>query len=144
MLHVAVELSILLGFAGYEWLGLLSGGMVSAGYLAVFLAQPWRVASTLLLSLATSLIVKGLQHLLILFGRRRFIATVLVSMVLAWAVERSLFYLTDIHQDFRVVGYIIPGLIANDMEKQGVAKTLLVLALMTSIIWTLMHLGLLG
>jgi hypothetical protein len=42
------------------------------------------------------------------------------------------------------IGYIIPGLIANDMIKQGVIKTLIMVMLVSALIWMAMHAGLLG
>ncbi|MDY4609197.1 MAG: poly-gamma-glutamate biosynthesis protein PgsC [Sphaerochaetaceae bacterium] len=141
MLHSAVAISILLGFLSTEFLGILSGGLVSAGYLAFYLEQPFRILSTVLLSVATCGLVKLLQRKIILFGRRRFMLTVLLCMVLAFIVEKCFFFFTDINQDMRIIGYIVPGLIANDMEKQGVVKTLLMTLLIAAIIWLIMHSG---
>lgn len=141
MLHSAVAISIILGFLSTEFLGVLSGGLVSAGYLAFYLEQPFRILTTILLAILTCGIVKLLQRWVILFGRRRFMLTVLLSLIFASIVERSFFYMTDINQDLRIIGYIIPGLIANDMEKQGIFKTLLMVLLIAVIIWLIMHLG---
>lgn len=141
MLHSAVAISILLGFLSTEFLGILSGGLVSAGYLAFYLEQPFRILTTILLSIVTCGLIKLLQHRIILFGRRRFMLTVLFSMILAFFVERGFVFLTDINQDMRIIGYIIPGLIANDMEKQGIVKTLLMVLLIAVVIWLIMHSG---
>ncbi len=141
MLHSAVAISILLGFLSTEFLGILSGGLVSAGYLAFYLEQPFRILTTILLSIITCGLIKLLQRRIILFGRRRFMLTVLFSMILAFLVEKGFVFLTDINQDMRIIGYIIPGLIANDMEKQGIVKTLLMVLLIAVIIWLIMHSG---
>ena len=141
MLHSAVAISILLGFLSTEFLGVLSGGLVSAGYLAFYLEQPFRIITTLLLAMATCGLVKLLQRKIILFGRRRFMLTVLLCMIFAFFIEKCFFFFTDVNQDLRIIGYIIPGLIANDMEKQGVLKTLLMLLLIAGIIWLIMHSG---
>lgn len=144
MLHAAVALSIILGFASTEFLGLLTGGIVSAGYIAFYLEQPFRVISTLVLSVATCLIVEFLQRHLILFGRRRFMITVLISIIISALWESSYFYFSFINQDLRIIGYIIPGLIANDMEKQGIVRTLLMLIIVSAIIWLFLHLRILS
>lgn len=143
MLHSAVALSIILGFASQEFLG-ASGGLVSAGYLAFYFEQPLRIISTLLLSILTVGIVKLLKTQMIIYGRRRFMITVLVSMLLSYVIEKSFFYAQNINQDIRVVGYIIPGLIANDMEKQGILRTLPIIVINSSIIWLVIHLRLLA
>lgn len=144
MLHAAVALSILLGFIFTEFFGILTGGMISAGYLAFYLEQPFRIASTLLLAVLIYAIVKLLSNFLILFGRRRFMLTVILGLLLSALIEKGFILLTDINQDMRIIGYIIPGLIANDMMKQGVVKTLAMVLLVSGLIWMTIHAGLLG
>ena len=70
--------------------------------------------------------------------------TVLLGIFLSVIVEKSFILMTDINQDMRIIGYIIPGLIANDMIKQGVFKTLVMVMLVSALIWMAMHAGLLG
>ncbi len=141
MLHTAVALSVILGFCSTELLGILSGGIVSAGYLAFYLEQPFRIASTVILSVLVCYLVRLAQYKLIIFGRRRFVVTVVLSIILAYAWERSFYYFSGVNQDLRIIGYIIPGLIANDMLKQGILKTLVMLVIISCIIWLIMHLG---
>lgn len=144
MLHAAVALSILLGFIFTEFFGVLTGGMISAGYLAFYLEQPFRIASTLILATLVFCSVKVLSNYLILFGRRRFMLTVILGLLLSALIEKAFILMTDINQDMRIIGYIIPGLIANDMMKQGIIKTLIMVLLVSGIIWMVMHAGLLG
>lgn len=143
MLHSAVALSIILGFVSIEFLGFLPGGIVSAGYLAFFFEQPFRVVSTLLLAIVICYAVKILQNWLIIYGRRRFMLTVVLSIILSAVIENNFIYISGISQDFRIIGYIIPGLIANDMQKQGVIKTLISVLIISMIIFLCMHLGVL-
>ena len=141
MLRTAVVLSVLLGFVGSEFLGILSGGLVSAGYISFYINQPARVASTLLMAVAICLIVRALGHVIILFGRRRFILTMLVSILLTQILESILIVTSTVDIDMRIIGYIIPGLIANDMEKQGIFKTLIMICACAAIIWLVLHIG---
>lgn len=143
MLHTAVALSVILGFASVEFLGLLSGGIVSAGYLAFYLEQPFRIVSTLALALLVCLLVKLLQNFMIIYGRRRFMVTILLSIILSTVIEGSFIITSGIAQDLRMIGYIIPGLIANDMEKQGIFKTLAMVVIISLIIYLILHLGVL-
>ena len=123
MLQQAITLSIIFGFLSTEFLGLYTGGLVSAGYLAFFMEQPYRIASTIVLSI----IVYGLTRLMgkavILYGRRRFMATVLLGILLTWFYEDHGDIFKFVSQDMRVIGYMIPGLLANDMWKQGIVRT---------------------
>lgn len=143
MLHTAVALSVILGFASVEFLGLLSGGIVSAGYLAFYLEQPFRIVSTLALAVLVCLLVKLLQNFMIIYGRRRFMVTILLSVILSTVIEGSFIITSGIAQDLRMIGYIIPGLIANDMEKQGIFKTLAMVVIISLIIYLILHLGVL-
>lgn len=134
MLETAITLSVVFSFILSEALGFLSGGLVSAGYLAFFIDQPLRIAATLGLSIMIAILVSVLSQWLILFGRRRFVLTVLLSLAAAWLFERFSYRMNLIPQDMRIIGYLIPGLIANDMVRQGVIKTLLSLLLCTAVI----------
>ncbi|MBQ5364904.1 MAG: hypothetical protein IIU49_02420, partial [Spirochaetales bacterium] len=60
---------------------------------------------------------------IIIYGRRRFMVVILLSVIFTWAVEQ-LTHTGAIGIDIRMVGFIIPGLIANDMLRQGVVRTL--------------------
>ncbi|NMA70871.1 MAG: poly-gamma-glutamate biosynthesis protein PgsC, partial [Firmicutes bacterium] len=89
MVERAVGIGVLLNLLVYEGIGLTAGGMVAPGYLALFLDQPLRVGATLLVATATWLAVAyGLGRVVILFGRRRYGAMLVVGMVGSWALAR--------------------------------------------------------
>ncbi|MEF9895896.1 MAG: poly-gamma-glutamate biosynthesis protein PgsC [Clostridia bacterium] len=141
MQQKAIGLSIILGFLSIELLGLHAGGLVSAGYLAFYLEQPYRLASTIALAVATCLLTKLLQKFVIIYGSRRFMVTVLLSMLGTWLFEMSAYSLHMVPQDMRIIGYIIPGLMANDMCKQGIFKTLGMTLLLAVIIRLILMTG---
>ena len=135
MLHIVIGLSIILGFLSVEFLGLFTGGLVSAGYLAFYMDQPWRVVSTIVLAVVIYLITLGLQKIIIIYGRRRFMVTVLLSLISTWLLEKGLYgNLGSLELDIRVVGFIIPGLIANDMFKQGILRTILGVSILAVVV----------
>ena len=123
MLYKTMALSVILGFLSSEFLGIATGGLVSAGYLAFFMGSPARVVSTLAVSVVIYLVTLLLQKWIIIYGRRRFMVVVLLSVIFTWLVEQ-ITHTGAIGTDIRMVGFIIPGLIANDMLRQGVVKTL--------------------
>ena len=137
MLQQAIGLSIILGFLSTELLGLFTGGLISAGYVE----QPWRILSTLALSLAVYGLTKLIGRLVILYGRRRFMLTVILGILLGWLYESCSYYISGISQDLRVVGYIIPGLLANDMCKQGIWRTVLMALLCALVIRLILTAG---
>ena len=141
MLFSTVALSVILSFLVTELTGLLTGGMVSAGYLAFYFSEPMRILSTFLLSALIALILRLSREFLILYGRRRFMFSILLSILFVYALEKAYFILSPLSLDLRVIGYIIPGLIANDMEKQGIIRTSLALIIVTALVKLLSILG---
>ncbi|MBQ0071513.1 MAG: poly-gamma-glutamate biosynthesis protein PgsC [Spirochaetales bacterium] len=141
MLSTTIALSVILGFVCTEFTGLLTGGLVSSGYLAYYFQEPTRMVSTLLVSILICLLVKALKCVMILYGRRRFMVTVVMSILAVHLIESFYYYGASINMDLRIIGYIIPGLIANDMEKQGILKTLGVVIVLTLVLRLLILLG---
>ena len=141
MLFSTVALSVILSFLVTELTGLLTGGMVSAGYLAFYFSEPMRILSTILLSTLIALILRLSREFLILYGRRRFMLSILLSILFVYALEKAYFIMSPLSLDLRVIGYIIPGLIANDMEKQGILRTSLALIIVTALVKLLSILG---
>ena len=141
MLQQAIGLSIILGFLSTELLGIFTGGLVSAGYLAFFLEQPYRILSTLLLSLVVYGLTRLIGRVVIRYGRRRFMLTVILGILLGWLYESQSYYISGISQDLRIIGYIIPGLVANDMCKQGIWRTVLMILVCTLLIRLILTAG---
>ena len=134
MIVYSVGLSIFVSLLFTEVVGLYTGGLISSGYLALFLHQPVRLATTFGAALATFGIIRLLSEWMLIYGRRRFAAAVLIGYLAGAAFS---FFAADsfgADQDMRVIGYIIPGLIANDMHRQGVFKTILCLAAVAAMV----------
>lgn len=134
MIAQTVGIGIIASFLFAEWVGLSAGGLIVPGYLAFFLDQPVRVGVTFLVALLSHGLVKLLSRYVIIYGQRRFMATVLIGFLLGWALEMTVIQLPMLSQDFRMIGYIIPGLLANDMIRQGVTKTVISALTVTAIV----------
>ena len=141
MLYSTVALSVIFSFLTTEMTGILTGGMISAGYLAYWIGEPLRILSTLLMSILIALILRLSRHFLILYGRRRFMLSILLSIFGVFIVEKSYFFLSSLSFDLRIIGYIIPGLIASDMEKQGIVRTIAALSAVTIVVKLMSMLG---
>ena len=141
MLYSTVALSVIISFLTTELTGLLTGGMISAGYLAYWFGEPMRIVSTLLMSILIAIIIRVSRHFLILYGRRRFMLSILLSIFGVYLVEKSYFFVSEFSFDMRIIGYIIPGLIASDMEKQGILRTTLALSAVTIVVKLLSLIG---
>ena len=134
MIYQAIGIGMVVSFAFYEIVGLSPGGIVVPGYIALFLDQPIRILVTLLVALLTYFTVKILSNYIILYGRRRFLAMVLVSFLLKWLIEEIIIKMPIPGMELRSIGYIIPGLIANEMRRQGIFPTIYSLAIVSIIV----------
>lgn len=125
MISHAIGLGLVLSFIYVEIVGLSAGGLIVPGYLALYWDNPLRILATLLVAAISYLLIKVISNYVILFGRRRFLATVLVGFIIGWLLDLFVFRFFATAQDLRAIGFIVPGLIANDMVKQGVLNTAL-------------------
>jgi len=121
----AIGLGLVLSLVFSETLGLAAGGMVVPGYIALMIHQPLRILGTIVVALATFFTVKLQSNYMFLYGRRRTVMIIMVGFCFGWA-SRELFVITPsgLTVEFQAIGYIIPGLIANWMERQGVVQTI--------------------
>jgi len=124
MIYQAIGIGIVVSFGFYEIVGLSPGGIVVPGYIALFLDQPIRILVTLLIALLTYLIISKLSNYIILYGRRRFLAMILIGFLLKWLIEEVIITIPVSGVELRSIGYIIPGLIANEIRRQGILPTI--------------------
>ena len=134
MIYQAIGIGVMVSFAFYEMVGFSPGGIVVPGYVALFLDQPIRILVTLLVALLTYFAVKILSNYIILYGRRRFLSMVLVSFLLKWLIEEIIIKMPISGIELRSIGYIIPGLIANEMRRQGIFPTIYSLAIVSIVV----------
>ena len=130
MYHEIVLAGVALSLIFSELTGLSPAGLVVPGYIALSLQTPMRVVYTLALAFAAWGIAKLLARFMILYGRRRFAVLILLAFVLDLGVTS----LGVLSYDPGVIGVLVPGIIAQEMEKQGVLKSLLSLAVVVGIL----------
>ncbi len=126
-LAIGIGLAVSLFFS--EFFGLAAGGMVVPGYVAMHLTKPLDVALTLAAGVATFVIVHLLASVVIIYGRRRTVLMILVGYLtgyLVGAIVRELAGAPGVGHESgaAVIGYIIPGLIAIWIDRQGMLETL--------------------
>jgi poly-gamma-glutamate biosynthesis protein PgsC/CapC len=128
MVFETLLIGLLLALLYTELTGISPGGLVVPGYMALYFDQPLRILATLVVAAMAFLAYKGLSRYFILFGRRRFVLLVLFGAVLAQA---WFFLLPRVFHDpleLRVIGLVIPGLLAGSLERQRPLPTLASLA----------------
>lgn len=126
MIPIAIGLGLAMSLVFSEAFGLAAGGMVVPGYIALALAEPWRVVGTVAAAIVTFLIVRLMGRFMLLYGRRHLVMVILVGF-LAGHATRVFFGRPEFPEflSFEAIGYIIPGLIAYWMERQGALQTLM-------------------
>ena len=134
MIYQSIGIGIAVSFIYFELAGLSPGGIVVPGYLALFFDQPVRIMITLIVAFLTYFILRLLTDYIILYGRRRFLAAILIGFLLKWVVESIIVQMPITGIELQTIGYIIPGLIANEMKRQGIFPTLYSLAIVTGIV----------
>jgi poly-gamma-glutamate biosynthesis protein PgsC/CapC len=122
---------LVVGFLYYEVTGYSPGGVVPPAYFALFMHQPGRVAVTVGLALVVFLAVRFLQSRTFLYGRRRLLTTLLLGFAAKWLLERWLAPALSAPFEVQAIGFVIPGLLANDMVRQKVLPTVLSVGIVT-------------
>ena len=110
-------------------------------YLALIFDQPIMLLSVLIISCLTYFIVSnGISKWVILYGRRKFAAMILTGMVIKFIFD-LLYPLTPFEMvEVSGIGVVIPGIIANTIQKQGVVITLSTTMLLTCITYIILFL----
>lgn len=135
---IGIGLAVSLMFS--EMFGLAAGGMVVPGYIALYLNRPVDIALTIAASFVTYLVVHSMSTFIIIYGKRRTVLMIIVGYLVRGAMTQIPFYSSEflyqlsthspIPAEWEPIGYVIPGLIAIWMDRQGVVETLA--ALVTS------------
>ena len=108
-----------------ETLGVTAGGIIVPGYIAMNLESPDRLIITFGISILTFLIIKLLSKFIMVYGKRRLVLALLIGFLLGYLSRSENMITAGLGTtDFIVIGNIIPGLIANWMDRQGVLRTI--------------------
>jgi poly-gamma-glutamate biosynthesis protein PgsC/CapC len=142
MIEISIGLGIILSLVLSEALGVTAGGIIVPGYISLFLDHPVQVVSTFLVAILVWLIIKGLSRVMFLYGKRRIVLALILGFFFGY-LSRTIYVDTESIKSVAVIGNIIPGLIANWMDRQGVVRTVSVV-LLTAVIVKLLVIILFG
>jgi gamma-polyglutamate biosynthesis protein CapC len=125
LLALSVGIGLVLSLVFTEMFGIAAGGMVVPGYLALNLTRPIDVLLTVGGGIATFVVVHTLSSFMILYGRRRTVLMILMGYLIAMLVRWGTGNYAHMHgTELQVIGFIIPGLIAIWLDRQGIVETL--------------------
>lgn len=103
----------------------LSAGLIVPGYLVLAFHSPGRIAATLILASVSVLLCRLASYRLILFGRRRFAFMILMTFILNWMISACNLL------PFSVIGILMPGILAREIDRQGFFDAFLAIAATT-------------
>ena len=112
---------------------MLPGGLVVPGYLAVSWKNPELILLIVATALITYLLVSILGRFIILYGRRKFAAMLLIGIGLTLLLEMLLPLTPLAAVQLRAIGIVVPGLLANCIHRQGLLPTLTSLVILVSL-----------
>lgn len=104
-------------------------GLIVPGYIALNLGSPYKILLTFIVVFITYGLYKIISRYTILYGQRRFALMVIISICVSWVITLLPIPVANIS----VIGYLIPGIIAKEFDRQGIIKTLIPLAIATAI-----------
>jgi len=131
---IYIGIGMVLSLLVTETLGVTAGGIIVPGYIAMHLDSPSRLIMTFGISIITYLIIKLLSNFILIYGKRRLVFALLLGFLfghLTHSANNSFGDLTNM--DLVVIGNIIPGLIANWMDRQGVLRTICTVLITASV-----------
>ena len=129
---IHIGIGMVLSLMATESLGVTAGGLIVPGYIALNLDDPIKLMLTFGVSILTYCIIKFLGIFILIYGKRRLVFTLLLGFLLG----SMTYYFSDNaywNEDFVVIGNIIPGLIANWMDRQGIIRTMSIVLIISSV-----------
>ena len=131
LLPLSIGIGLVLSLLFAELFGITAGGMVVAGYIALYLNNPISVALTILCGLATFAVVRALSSVMLIYGRRRTLFMILIGYAIGMGMNALLPTTALFGGNYEVIGFIIPGLIAIWLDRQGVVETIAALVIVS-------------
>ena len=133
-----ILLGVMVSIIFYEITNITPGGIVVPGLLALYFNQIDRIIYTLIIAIITYFIVKLLSKYFVIFGKRRFVFMIIISVVLSLILDLILPTVSFELLSFNIIGYTVAGIIANNIYKQGLVKTVPSLIIVCGIIGLIM------
>ena len=136
--YIAIGLGMVISLFLTETLGIMAGGIIVPGYFALYLHNPIKILLTLFISLVAYLCVLYLSRIMLIYGKRRLILSLLIGFFIGYVLRiiMDTYNINIFINNFELsyIGYIIPGLIASWMDRQGVIRTISVILIVSSIV----------
>ncbi|MBQ1520450.1 MAG: poly-gamma-glutamate biosynthesis protein PgsC [Clostridia bacterium] len=138
--YTTIILGIAVSLIFTELTGISAGGIVVPAYLALTVNQPSILISTVAIGILSYVAVEfGLSRLMMLYGKRKFVAFIFIALILRILLNLILGGIFDAIDALTSVGVITAALIASTISKQGVKFTLIGTVAVTAIVYVLVE-----
>ena len=109
---------MLLGMFYYQRTGWACGGIITPGIVAIYIANPDKLAVSLAAGLVTWVLLELLVRQFSLYGRQRLASAMLIALALRYPLVSVL------GESSLWLGWVVPGLVGADIQRQGLVPTL--------------------
>lgn len=144
MVNEVIILGIILSIIFYEITEISPGGLIVPAYIAFYLDNPQRVVITILAGILTFLIVKFISNHAIVYGRRKFALCIMISFIIRVVLKYFNIYIVNEYELFilggSIIGVIIPGIIAQEIDRHGMIRTISSLLILSIFIKSIIEL----
>lgn len=144
MVNEVIILGIILSIIFYEITEISPGGLIVPAYIAFYLYNPQRVVITILAGILTFLIVKFISNHAIVYGRRKFALYIMISFIIRVVLKYFNIYIINEYELFilggSIIGVIIPGIIAQEIDRHGMIRTISSLLILSIFIKSIIEL----
>jgi len=132
-----VFIGVVIALLYTELTGIFPGGIVVPAFFALTLDRPARALVTIAVACLSVLVFRLASRYFILFGRRRFVVMMLLGGLGAQALWLAAPHFFPAAAPLRAMGLILPGLLANNLERQEFLPTIASLVTVTVITYFL-------
>lgn len=128
----AIIIGLIIAIVFYEITTISPGGLIVPGILAMYFHRIDWILYTIGIAFLTFLLVKWLSKYVLIFGKRKFVLMILIGIGLNFVLSLFVSYIP--FTNLSIIGYTVAGILANELDKQGIKKTipaLLIVLLLT-------------
>ena len=115
---VTIAIGILLGMFYFRQTGESPGGIITPGLVAMRFSNPQALGLSLGVALLLGLALRFFFRRFPVYGRQRVAFAMLCALVVRLALP-----IEGVREGFPWLGWVVPGLVAADVERQGIAAT---------------------
>ncbi len=126
--YIAIGLGMVLSLILSETLGVVAGGIIVPGYFALHLQHVPSVFMTFFIACLTYLIIHILSKFLLIYGKRRLILSLLLAFII------GIIFRAFVNFEVDYIGFIIPGLIASWIDRQGIVRRVSIIIIEAGIV----------